>query len=119
MSATARSRRRWTEVTIELELREISAELGRFPSRSELVARGRRGLWDAMRAAGGVDAWRQRLEVEAAAVARERTAASRGQIDASQEQIAVRAYELYELGAPGDAVSHWLAAERQLATSPG
>lgn len=30
------------------------------------------------------------------------------------EQIACRAFELYERGAPGDALEHWLAAEREL-----
>jgi hypothetical protein len=28
--------------------------------------------------------------------------------------IAARAYQLYEAGADGDSVAHWLAAEREL-----
>lgn len=33
---------------------------------------------------------------------------------ASHEQIAERAYDLYERGHGGDAVEHWLQAEREL-----
>jgi hypothetical protein len=32
----------------------------------------------------------------------------------SHEQIAQRAYELHRSGAEGDALAHWLAAEREL-----
>jgi hypothetical protein len=32
----------------------------------------------------------------------------------SHEQIARRAYELHRSGAEGDALAHWLAAEREL-----
>jgi hypothetical protein len=99
MSTITTSRRRWTDTAIERELTAQHAELGHFPTRAELVARGLRGLWDAMRAAGGVDAWRARLAA--------------GQTP-SHGDIAVRAYELYERGEPGDSVAHWLAAERQL-----
>jgi Protein of unknown function (DUF2934) len=35
----------------------------------------------------------------------------------SHEQIAHRAYELHRSGAEGDALAHWLAAERELVTS--
>ena len=98
-------RRRWTDAAIERELRLQSADLGHFPTRSDLVARGLRGLWDAMRSAGGVDAWRERLQGEASAP--------------SYEDIAVRAYELYAQGAPGDAEGHWLAAERELTSQAG
>jgi hypothetical protein len=95
-------RRRWTEQTIENELRTQSAALGHFPTRSELVAAGLRGLWDAMRAGGGADAWRARI--------------NGGPSGPSHEAIAARAYELHESGAPGDHVEHWLAAERELST---
>lgn len=93
-------RRRWTDSAIENELRAQSAELGHFPNRSELVSRGLRGLWDAMRTSGGSDAWRQRLECGR---------------PVPHDQIAALAYELYEVGTPGDAIEHWLAAERRLA----
>jgi Protein of unknown function (DUF2934) len=92
--------RRWTETTIETEVRAQSAALGHFPSRAELVARGLRSLWDAMRTSGGVDAWRERIDSRPSAP--------------SHEEIAARAYELYEQGATGDADAHWLAAEREL-----
>jgi len=104
MSVITKPRRRWTDDAIEIELRAQSAELGHFPNRAELVERGLRGLWDAMRTSGGPDAWRGRLEVE--------------RMPVSREEIAARAYELYERGAPGDAVAHWLDAERQLGSDP-
>jgi Arc/MetJ-type ribon-helix-helix transcriptional regulator len=94
-------RRRWTDDAIENELRAQIAALGRFPTRSELVASGLRSLWEAMRV-GGVEMWRARLTDEHAGP--------------SHEAIAARAYQLYEQGAPGDAVQHWLAAERDLST---
>ncbi len=93
-------RRRWTDTVIEHELRGQCAELGHFPSRSELVSRGLRGLWDAMRSTGGADAWRERLE---------------GQRPVSHAEIAALAYHLYEGGSPGGDLDHWLAAERRLA----
>jgi hypothetical protein len=39
--------------------------------------------------------------------------------DVTHEQIAVRAYELYEAGAGGDAVEHWLQAEREVVAAWG
>jgi hypothetical protein len=98
-------RRRWTDAVIESELRLQSAELGHFPTRSDLVARGLRSLWDAMRAAGGVDFWRERVQG--------------GPSELSREDIAVRAYELYAQGLPGDADAHWLAAEQELKSKAG
>jgi len=94
------TRRRWTDEAIESELRVQIAELGHFPIRSELAARGLRGLWDAMRSSGGVDAWRERVQRIPPAP--------------SHEEVAVRAHELYEEGYPGDAEAHWLAAEQEL-----
>jgi hypothetical protein len=116
MSATTKPRRRWTDAAIETELRAQCEELGRFPTRTELVARGLRGLWDAMRSAGGVDYWRQRLDSERSPASSEQmSAASREpMLPASMEEIAARAYELYESGAPGDAVAHWLTAEHEI-----
>ncbi|MGA2926495.1 MAG: hypothetical protein ABSG43_10955 [Solirubrobacteraceae bacterium] len=75
MSLTSSSRRRWTDSTIESELRAQSAQLGHFPTRAELVARGLRGLWDAMRSGGGADAWQARIaQAPAAAPATSSTA---------------------------------------------
>lgn len=107
-------RRRWTDRTIEDELRRQSAELGHFPTRSELVAAGLRGLWDAMRADGGTDAWRARVDGGSSAPPHE--AIDGGSSAPPHEAIAARAFELYEQGAPGDHVEHWLAAERELGT---
>jgi hypothetical protein len=114
MSATTKPRRRWTDVAIETELRAQRDELGRFPTRTDLVARGLRGLWDAMRSAGGVDYWRQRLEGDAAPSQGMPTASSEATLPASMDEIAARAYELYESGAAGDAVAHWLTAEHEI-----
>jgi Protein of unknown function (DUF2934) len=99
-SSDRNTRRRWTDATIESELRVQSAALGHFPTRADLVASGLRGLWDAMRSSGGVDAWRDRVTSGASAP--------------SHEQIAVRAHELHAKGSPGDAEAHWLAAEQEL-----
>ncbi|MGO9960262.1 MAG: DUF2934 domain-containing protein [Solirubrobacteraceae bacterium] len=125
MSAISKSRRRWTDTTIECELRTQIAELGQFPTRAELVARGLRGLWDAMRSAGGADAWRERLErgeVPAApgqaGDAQEPAAPDNGNghhPEVSPQRIEQLAYELFEHGAPGSALDHWLEAERTLA----
>ena len=35
----------------------------------------------------------------------------------THEQIALRAYELHLAGSEGDAMAHWLRAERELATA--
>ena len=99
------ARRRWTDVAIDRELRVQTAELGHFPVRQELVARGLRGLWDAMRSSGGVDAWRERVRD--------------GRAVPSREDIAVRAYELYAHGVPGGAYAHWFAAEQALRSELG
>jgi hypothetical protein len=93
-------RRRWTDAAVESELRTQIAALGRFPTRSELVALGLRGLWDAMRSSGGVVVWRERMQRESPPV--------------SHEQIAARAYELHLQGLPGGAEAHWLAADQEL-----
>jgi hypothetical protein len=111
MSVITKSSRRWTETTIENELRTQIGELGHFPTRAELVARGLRGLWDAMRSTDGVDAWRERL-ANGPVVA---TETGNGHDPAtSREQIELLAYELYERGAPGSPLDHWLQAERTL-----
>jgi hypothetical protein len=95
---TPSARRRWTDAQIEDELRDCIAQLGEFPSRPQLIALGRRSLWEAMRRRGGAEAWRERFAESP-----------------RHEEIAQRAYLLWEAGADGDSVSHWLSAERQLA----
>jgi len=113
-SSDAGARRRWTDASIESELRAQSAELGHFPTRAELVAKGLRGLWDAMRSSsGGVDGWRERLDGDPSAPSSERDPSA-----PSREEIAVRAYELYAQGVPGDAETHWFAAEEELISKP-
>jgi len=124
MSTITKPRRRWTDNAIESELRAQCAELGHFPTRAELAARGLRGLWDAMRSAGGVDVWRERLEREpsqpAPAVVAEVAPGDIAEIppgeiaEVTHAEIAARAYELYEQGVRGDAIAHWHAAEQQL-----
>ena len=104
-SSDGSKRRRWTDAGIESELRLQGAELGHFPTRSDLVARGLRGLWDAMRSTAGVDSWRERM--------------NGGPPEPSREDIAARAYELYTQGLPGDAEGHWLAAEQELRSTAG
>jgi Protein of unknown function (DUF2934) len=94
------AQRRWTNARIETDLRAAITELGEFPSRAQLVALGQRSLWDAMRRTGGAEVWRDRLMSDRLP---------------TREEIAARAYQLYEAGADGDSVAHWLAAERELA----
>ena len=98
------TRRTWNETAIEAELLAISAELGRFPRRAELPARGVGGLWSAMQRNGGIDAWRARV-----------LAASKPGVVAgtTHDAIARRAYFLaQERG--GDPMDNWLAAEQEL-----
>ena len=92
--------RRWTDARIEDDLRATISELGQFPNRAQLVALGQRSLWDAMRRTGGIEHWQDRVTLHS---------------PPTPEQIAERAYQLYEAGADGDSVAHWLAAERELA----
>jgi hypothetical protein len=45
--------------------------------------------------------------------------ASRGKVvEPSHEEIATRAYDLYQRGVPGDAHTHWEAARRELTSKP-
>ncbi len=97
------TRRRWTQETIEAELRSLIAELGHFPTRSELDARGLSGLYKAMRREGAD--WSHLQEGEAPAAKVER------------EHVAVAAYYLSQDGTQGDPVEHWLEAERRLTTA--
>jgi hypothetical protein len=92
------TRRRWTEDTIDTELRALVAQLGHFPTRSELAARGLSGLYGALGRTGGVSRWRTRMSAPRAV---------------DHEEIARRAYFLSQAGG-GDPVSNWLQAEREL-----
>src|SRR5918995_1206797 len=54
---------KWNPETIHAALEPIVAELGRFPKREELSARGLGGLSTAMGKHGGVAEWRTRFVV--------------------------------------------------------
>jgi hypothetical protein len=94
------TRRRWTEETIEAELRPIVAQLGRFPTRSELAARGLSGLYAALARTGGASAWRERLN-------------GNGSRPVGHDDIARRAYFLSQANG-SDPLANWLQAEREL-----
>jgi len=94
------TRRRWTEETIEAELRPIVAQLGRFPTRSELAARGLSGLYAALARTGGASAWRERLN-------------GNGSRTVGHDDIARRAYFLSQANG-ADPLANWLQAEREL-----
>src|SRR3954469_8753047 len=96
------TKNRWTPETIHATLEPIVAELGRFPKRDELAARGLSGLSSAMGRDGGVAEWRARFEAPAAPA------------EITHEAIAERAYQL-SLKGEGDPLEHWLTAERELA----
>ena len=126
------TRRTWNESAIEAELGAITTELGRFPKRAELTARGVGGLWNAMQRNGGIDAWRARVpraggpSATGAPIATGAggpiatgaggpIAAGAGEptATASHDDIARRAYFLAkERG--GDPMENWLAAEQEL-----
>jgi hypothetical protein len=96
------TRNKWTPETIHATLEPIVAELGRFPKRDELSARGLGGLSTAMGKHGGVAEWRTRFA----------TATPVAEI--SHDAIAERAYYLALEEEGGDPFHHWLAAEREL-----
>jgi hypothetical protein len=99
------TRRTWTDDTVLAELTAAVAELGRFPKKTDLEARGTGGLWGAMQRRGGIDAWRERVVAtpEPAFVA-----------TAGAADVAIAAYFLFQNGHPGTPEDHWLAAEREL-----
>jgi hypothetical protein len=98
------SRSKWTPETIHAALEPIVAELGRFPKRDELSARGLGGLSAAMGKHGGVAFWRARFaETPAPAPA-----------PVTREAIAERAYFISLERQGGDPFEHWIAAEREL-----
>ncbi len=98
------TRRTWTEETLLAELTAVVSELGQFPKKSDLEARGNGSLWGAMQRRGGVPAWRERLAAAPSPIS-------------TPADVAVAAYFLHESGHPGEPLDHWLAAERQLATA--
>jgi len=120
------TRRTWNESAIEAELVAITTELGRFPKRAELTARGVGGLWNAMQRNGGIDAWRARVPraggpsatgagapIATGAGGPIATGAGEPNATASHDDIARRAYFLAkERG--GDPMENWLAAEQEL-----
>lgn len=115
------TRNKWTPETIHATLEPIVAELGRFPKRDELSARGLGGLSTAMGKHGGVAEWRGRfadaapVAVETVEVVEVVETAPVGEI--SHEAIAERAYYLAIENQGGDPMHHWLAAERELAAA--
>jgi hypothetical protein len=119
------TRRRWDAETIHATLEPIVAELGRFPKRDELSARGLSGLSTAMGKLGGVAEWRARFAEGAAtapAAAVEAPAAVEvvevvEVVELPYEVIAERAYYIALDNQGGDPVDHWLTAERELAGS--
>lgn len=124
------TRNKWTPETILATLEPIVAELGRFPKRDELSARGLGGLNTAMGKHGGVAEWRARF-AGAAPVAVEtvevvevvevadvvETVAVVEVVEVSHDAIAERAYYLALEEEGGDPVVHWLTAERELAAA--
>src|SRR4051794_17472983 len=114
------TRTRWTPETIQSTLEPIVAELGRFPKRDELAARGLSGLSSAMGRNGGVAAWRAKFE-EAAPVAAAPAAVETTLVDVvapvgaevTHEQIAERAYYI-ALEGETDPFVAWITAEREL-----
>jgi len=104
------TRKRWTPETIHSTLAPIVAELGRFPKRDELAARGLSGLTSAMGRHGGVAEWRARFAEQPA------TPAAPAPTAVTHEQIAERAYFL-ALEGGSDPFLNWITAERELAAA--
>ena len=115
---TTSTRRQWTDETIREALLPIATELGRFPRRNELTERGIGALWSAMGRRGGVDAWREVVAQELAtpaAPAPVAVKASTGRFArATEEDVRVAAYFMFENGLPGGPEAHWHAAQREL-----
>jgi hypothetical protein len=128
------TRRKWDAETIHSTLEPIVAELGRFPKREELSARGLSGLSTAMGKLGGVAEWRARFADGAAAAAPAAEATPAPEVPAAVETveavevievvevveipyevIAERAYYIALEQQGGDPIDHWLTAERELA----
>ncbi len=94
------------------------AELGRFPKREELSARGLGGLSTAMGKHGGVAEWRTRFVVtpveDSVVVEVVETVEVAPVAEVSREAIAERAYYIALEQQGGDPFEHWVTAEREL-----
>ena len=112
------TRNKWTPETIHAALEPIVAELGRFPKREELSARGLGGLSTAMGKHGGVAEWRTRFVVtpveDSVVVEVVETVEVAPAAEVSREAIAERAYYIALEQQGGDPFEHWVAAEREL-----
>ncbi|HVP03721.1 MAG TPA: hypothetical protein VMT10_14215 [Solirubrobacteraceae bacterium] len=97
----------WTSKRINAELTAAVSAIGHFPTRTELVARGQRSLWEAMRRNGGIEHWQTKV----AATGRPDAPADIGA--PSHESIAVAAYYRHLAGG-SDPLSDWFAAEADL-----
>ncbi len=96
-----------THERITAELTAVIRALGHFPTRPELVARGQRGLWDAMRRNGGIEHWQTMV---GPADRPDRATDTR---QPTHESIAVAAYYRHLRGGR-DPLSDWLSAEADL-----
>jgi hypothetical protein len=109
---------KWNPETIHAALEPIVAELGRFPKREELSARGLGGLSTAMGKHGGVAEWRTRFVVtpvaDAVVVDVVETVEVAPAAEVTQEAIAERAYYIALEQQGGDPFEHWVKAEREL-----
>lgn len=106
------TKNRWTPETIHATLEPIVAELGRFPKRDELAARGLSGLSSAMGRNGGVAEWRAKFDAQPVADVPAGTVEAVS-AEVTQAAIAERAYFLALEGGT-DPVINWLTAEREL-----
>ena len=107
------TKNRWTPETIQATLEPIVAELGRFPKRDELAARGLSGLSSAMGRNGGVAEWRARFDAQPVVAATPVAAAPAAEVEVTREAIAERAYFLALEGGI-DPFVNWITAEREL-----
>src|SRR4051794_36100219 len=109
------TKNRWTPETIQATLEPIVAELGRFPKRDELAARGLSGLSSAMGRNGGVAEWRAKFETAQPVAAAAPVEAAPAAPEVTREAIAERAYFLALEGGT-DPFVNWITAERELVT---
>jgi DUF2934 family protein len=112
--------RKWDDETIAGALRPVVAELGRMPTRTELIDRGLAAVWSAMRRNGGTRVWAVRATEWAGAGPAVAPVAEAPPLEAPpaasvEERIRMRAYFLAIEGVPGGPEDHWLRAEREVA----
>lgn len=58
------TKRVWDEQRIEKTIRPLVKKLGRWPTKSEFLANGARGLYSAVCRHGGAEMWRKRLDLQ-------------------------------------------------------